>query len=576
MLTLLTISCLVLGQTGHPLVDTPFFNMEVDPVTGENALTETPPPGFEDATFGAEITRDADGNTRIRRPESNHGSELRSSFDLTTGVEVTEETNIRPLAHSNRAPVGYDCTQSGMGNCPDAPVVVTSSTRQFIDWTDSTSYFFPEVRGYLVNDSRSVNYQASITSRNLVQTYARLNQKKRAFYQPVLVLVGGSVFVMSSSQKKFFSNEERVCSSCVNFQPLSSVKSATRRSIELKLQFMKDQDWISDNLVYDTVLFYRRPETWSEYNGVPELSEIVDVATTKLANTLRDLGAPEIYPQRVMQRTALGLSDSVISDFIAEYLLNPHLLQYGQLVGPDPEVSAVPQVPKETPLWVRLRFSEYINDSVGVMGASDAWIAASWRSIKRQCPDCELWDDWFCGSSGEAGIDPTTHRIGCRRLPTPRNEFRLMPNPWLPGDRTPLGMLYTFELRTSISFEEYMRRAGPDPCSPEEGTRGFGPGGRYTNCAEYLYYQERRASYSDTIEANKAVDRFLGITNEYPDINQLLGREFQSNNELIQTYESSVRRTETIGPPPNDLGPTRALEFSAYIRRNSIPRTRRD
>lgn len=82
-------------------------------------------------------------------------------------------------------------------------------------------------------------------------------------------------------------------------------------------------------------------------------------------------------------------------------------------------------------------------------------------------------------------------------------------NGYIPGDRSLLDMQYNFKLRMTMPWSERLRRETP-PCEPEFGERGYGPGGRYTACAEALYEAERQATRNERDWVSELVERYLG------------------------------------------------------------------
>lgn len=81
---------------------------------------------------------------------------------------------------------------------------------------------------------------------------------------------------------------------------------------------------------------------------------------------------------------------------------------------------------------------------------------------------------------------------------------------YIPGDRTPLDMQYNFKLRGTIDFAETLRRITYGTrCEPEFGPRGFGVGGRYTQCAELLWNEEQDAKQRERSGIEQLVEQYL-------------------------------------------------------------------
>lgn len=96
---------------------------------------------------------------------------------------------------------------------------------------------------------------------------------------------------------------------------------------------------------------------------------------------------------------------------------------------------------------------------------------------------------------------------------------------YIPADRSIKDMQYNYALRSSnkviLARNHKVEPAGYDyidkpPRIPSKPLTG------YTYETKSMYYEERKNTIADNISANQLVDSYLGITNDYPDVNQTI------------------------------------------------------
>lgn len=158
-------------------------------------------------------------------------------------------------------------------------------------------------------------------------------------------------------------------------------------------------------------------------------------------------------------RPALAGDRQTRSRFVRDYLLSPHELRYVRLIGPTPEDQPALPTVADVPGWVRYRYAEWDDLATAFRMASDAWIRGGWREVRRACPACEDWSDWYCGSHGDGEWSPTLGAICRENGETPD---RSRPgHGYLPGDTSPAGWQYTLPLRRPIGWPEYLESQTP-------------------------------------------------------------------------------------------------------------------
>jgi len=401
----------------------------------------------------------------IPRPEPEYGSRLQAWNHTPIRVARLREADTAHRAaqpDDTRSHPDYDCTGL-LDDCPPEPVeVVRDPDRPWPDWRDSTSFFLPDRRGWLVADPRDEVCLAFIRDQKLVEKWVERNLGTRLF-QPVLV-VNDNSFLIHASQLDFFRVEQRYCPACVEVKPLAETSAEFRERVARKTAFMVESGILPEGLEHDTLVSVRRTWTWGERQAPDRLADIVDRETLRIRDEFAAKGdVPPDLLRQIEARTILNLNRATDA-FIREWLLTPHLLSYALLIGPLPEADAraVSVAAQKTliPLWVRFAYSEWDDMARKRRAATDRWIHAGWRAMKRRCPTCETWDDWYCGSSALATLDARKGRVVC--LPTGEPDARrLPPNRYFPGDTSVPGQMYTWELRRGSTWGEYLENATP-------------------------------------------------------------------------------------------------------------------
>lgn len=467
------------------------------------------------------MTHDPDYGSTMTRAESTYGQQVRT-YDHRPVGENFAMAKLKEKEDLSISPEGYDCTDTGAG-CLEH--VTYDGEKPWPDWRDSTSYFMLGKLGFIIDSNRGEQYWRFIKKQNMAESWLK-KQRNPYLQQPVMVLIAGGTFVINSIQKPFFNLEKRTCDSCVRFVSLKKAKSKLRKNINLKIKYMEKEGILPKDVKYDTIMFFKQPETWQEETLPKSLESIIDSETKKRYDDFIKKKGPIEMGEQILNQTILQLGEAT-NEFIQDFLLNPHMLEYAKLIGPSVPEKEEPKAPQIIPEWVRLMYGNYINKEVGVLHASDEWINSGWKAIEKSCPECETWDDWYCGSMGKAYVNKRASKIQC--IETDPEDTRIMPNKFLPGDSSLLGMQYTFELRDSTP-ENFIERQQPDPYgydieTPENPIIELGKGKGYTSETIDLYYEEMIKMEQDRIRAETMADKWLGVQNEYSDIQTVIDDE---------------------------------------------------
>ena len=201
--------------------------------------------------------------------------------------------------------------------------------------------------------------------------------------------------------------------------------------------------------------------------------------------------------------------------------MRPDMLEHVRMVGPD-ILYVKPMDAMDIPEWVRKYYALHIGHAV-----SDQWLMASATRLGGL--------SWY--------------------------EYRRTKG-HLPGSRDLVDMQINYVLREGSNRDPLARI---DRCEPEHGFRGFGVNGRFTDCAEILYFEERANMLTDTRSANELADDWLGVDPDRPPIAEVIEQDRQAQlifelpdmskaeQGRLYDYVGLIKETPEEPPEPGEL-----------------------
>jgi hypothetical protein len=331
----------------------------------------------------------------------------------------------------------------------------------------SDMFFMLEGRGFTLKGDYQVRFPVGM---NWCEWYEDQQIFNDWFTQPVIAY-SMTQFLINSTQEHYWFGLTTAYEHKYRFRNIEFEGKFLQGQSKLYIKHMKEAGIVPVNAVYDMVLTVKK-EHEEGWRALRRLSEI--------------LKAIEEYTNEPQDRTA----------WLYRAFLTPHMLDY---VWADSDGAMYDPVVEEKARVKRIALPAQLKawrDSGTVEGK--LFLAAAYRVMD--------------------GVDPWEY---------------IRSHGYIPADRSTKDMQYNYALRSSnktiLARNHKVEPAGYDyidkpPRVPKEPLTG------YTYETKSLYYEERRNAIADDISANQLVDQYLGIENDYPDINATI------MNNLLADY----------------------------------------